>query len=209
MDWLEPYPRRLAYFHDRGPLLATPELLVVHSGATGANVAGYLENPRHPEDAALKTVRLSGRVPRDKLWIVTDARGRRLQLILGRDDVWRRPVSAHFSAPDHANRYHQQVPLSREAWHAGGSVWRPGARTNAISWSVEEAGPANQRTRPPEQRERLRRLAGDLKAINPRLQYWTRHSDIQPGKTDPGPGVLDTWLEGILTYQPRTGVTRC
>lgn len=95
-----------------------------------------------------------------------------------------RMVSAHFSWLPGQQAYVQQVDLDRTAWHAGKS-------TNATSIGIEMSGPWHQMPRDQVELDRLRRLLGDLVAAMPCLTYWVRHSELNPNKSDPGPGLPD------------------
>jgi N-acetyl-anhydromuramyl-L-alanine amidase AmpD len=95
-----------------------------------------------------------------------------------------RMVSAHFSWHPPSGAFVQQVDLTRTAWHAGKS-------TNATSIGIELSGPWHQSPRAPAELARLTRLLGDLLSAMPCLAYWVRHSDLNPNKSDPGPGLLD------------------
>ena len=112
-----------------------------------------------------------------------------------------RKVSAHFSWSGERDAFVQQVDLDREAWHAGGSTIA-GQRANGCSIGIELPGPWLQDPRPQEQLDAFQALIGELCTALPSLQYWTRHSDINAGKKDPGPGfnqdfVDVLWLAGL------------
>ena len=58
--------------------------------------------------------------------------------------------------------------------------------------------------RPAEERDDFRRLLEQLQdAWAGSLRHWCRHSDIDAGKRDPGPGFSADWLEGSgLEWRP-------
>lgn len=163
-----------------GAELREPDLLVMHSGGVGDNLAGYLRDPR----CAPKTPG-ARRCP---------------------DGLWRRTVSAHLAwLPDRrlptGGVLTQGVALSRQAWHAGGSRWRGRGAVNARSIGIELAGPPS-RDRGAEL-EAIREALAVLIVVVPSLRWWCRHSDIQANKSDPGPGLPDDFAAGLLEYAPR------
>lgn len=89
------YPFTPAWWlHNLDPLPEPPTLLMWHSGATGNNVARYLENPvcePHTKGA-----------------------------VLCRDGLWRRYAATHFAATTRNGDFHQMLPLNTEAYGAPG-----------------------------------------------------------------------------------------
>ncbi len=163
-----------------GAALRDPDLLVMHCGSVGDNLAGYLRDPRcAPQTPGAR--RCS-------------------------DGLWRRTVSAHLAwLPDSrlpaGGLLVQGVALSRQAWHAGGSRWRGRGAVNARSIGIELAGPPT-RARGEAETAALREAVSALLVVCPSLRWWTRHSAIQPGKGDPGAGLSDEWAAGLLEYAP-------
>jgi hypothetical protein len=88
-----------------------PDVLVIHSGATGDNVAAYLRDP-----FAKPGTRGASECP---------------------DRIWRRQVCAHVSATTSDGDFVQQCSLLVPCWHAGGSLFRGAGRVNERSLSVE------------------------------------------------------------------------
>lgn len=92
---------------------------------------------------------------------------------------------------DKGGRFVQLVSLRRRAYHAGreGNGWL----------GIALSGPWDQDPRSPEERLDFRLLLEQLRVAwgEPALRWWTRHSDITPGKRDPGPGFDESWLEGL------------
>ena len=101
-----------------------------------------------------------------------------------------RQVSAHFSWLPGQQCYVQQVLLHKQAWHAGRGF-------NDRSIGIEMSGPWHQNPRDPVELDRLRRLLTDLREAMPSLVHWARHSDLNPNKSDPGPGFPDTLPEEV------------
>ena len=149
-DWLPGYDRMLSrYSTSDGEYVEPPDVLVVHSGAIGENVAEYLAKPD-----------LS------------------------------RYVSSHFSWAGKQDRFVQQVPLSHIAWHCRG--------LNGRSIGVELSGPYTQDPRRETERLQLRGLVVTVQAATMgNLKWWCRHSEWSDSKRDPGPGMLDSWLDGL------------
>ncbi len=117
-----------------------------------------------------------------------------------------RIVSAHFAWSSTQNGFAQCVPLNTVAWHAGGSVFQGQKKLNARSVGIELPGPAALKVRPALQRDALRALLSTLQAQIPNLTTITKHSSIQEGKKDPGPGVTDDWFTGLgykLVFTPQ------
>lgn len=116
-----------------------------------------------------------------------------------------RYVSAHFAwdVQRCANAVMvQQVPLIRQAWHAGGSTFMGRKAVNARSIGIELPGPWGEDPRSNEQRLQLRELVRRLCEVFPSLRYVVRHSDIKASKRDPGPGFAWEWLEGLGLEMP-------
>ena len=162
-----------------GPLRRPPDLLVIHSGQSAPGVARYLADPRCEKPKPGEISSDGKRAP-----------GRRLCA----DGKWRRTVSAHFSWTD--GRFYQQEMLTHQAWHAGGSRWRGMGAVNSRSIGIELPGPWDQ-ARPAGQIIVLRMLVESLVEAVPSLRWWVRHSDIDSGKRDPGPGLADDWADGM------------
>lgn len=118
----------------------------------------------------------------------------------GRDLVTaslRMDISYHF-AWDGKDRFVQLVSLSRRAWHAGGvgNHWL----------GVALSGPWDQRKRAEDERLAFVQLVADIReAFAGYVQYWCRHSDIEPAKKDPGPGFTDAWVDGSGLEWRRAG----
>lgn len=99
-------------------------------------------------------------------------------------------------------RFVQLVSLQRRAYHAGreGNDWI----------GIALSGPWDQNPRSEHERVAFRLLMGELWAAfggvlgtaRSHLRYWCRHSDITPGKRDPGPGFeAATWIGGLLEWR--------
>lgn len=100
----------------------------------------------------------------------------------------RMSISYHF-AWNGKDRFVQLVSMTRRAWHAGkeGNHWL----------GIALSGPWHQDPRSELERDCFLALAGSIRdAFGGYLQWWCRHSDITPGKKDPGPGFTDSWVEG-------------
>ena len=97
-----------------------------------------------------------------------------------------RQVSYHLAWSTTLQRIVQLVDLERRAWHAGseGNDWI----------GIGLSGPWNQDPRRDNERVEFMALMPVLMVAVPSLQYWCRHSDITPGKRDPGPGFDDSWI---------------
>ena len=105
-----------------------------------------------------------------------------------------RDVSYHLAHSRKHGKLVQLVALNRRAWHAGrlGNDWL----------GIALAGPYTLNPRPVDEREDFRALLGELVAawraagLAP-LRWWCRHSDLEPGKKDPGLGFTSDWLDGF------------
>lgn len=95
-----------------------------------------------------------------------------------------RMVSAHFAWLPGQDCYVQMVDLDRVAWHAGKAI-------NATAIGIELSGPWHQDPRSAVELDRLSHLLADLVDAMPSLTYWVRHSELNAGKSDPGPGLPD------------------
>jgi len=108
------------------------------------------------------------------------------------DAALRMPISYHLAwdvVPGELDRFVQLVSLQRRAWHAGseGNHWI----------GIALSGPWDQDQRSDYERECFLALAGTLEeAFGGWLRWWCCHSDITPGKTDPGPGFDASWFQG-------------
>lgn len=101
-------------------------------------------------------------------------------------------VSYHAAHHAGLGKIVQLVDLDRRAWHAG---------TVGNDWiGVAVAGPDEQNPRPDSQRDDVRHVVELIKAAVPSVEFWCRHSDIEAKKTDPGPGFLDSWMDGLLVH---------
>lgn len=184
-----------------------PELLVVHSGSVGAWVAEYLSDP-------------IAETPRSTEIFKTDSKratnGRRLC----DDGFWRRVAAAHFcwyygvesklyptlrlgqseGPPPKVHGFVQTASLRREVPGAGGSVCMGRKKwVNAHALHLELPGPALGLTRSDYQLSCWRVLLRNLRDSEALPRLWTRHSDIDLGKRDPGPGFLVEWMDGFGT----------
>lgn len=101
-------------------------------------------------------------------------------------------VSYHCAHHAGLGRIVQLVDLDRRAWHAGaaGNAWI----------GVAVPGPDEQTPRPDSQRDDVREVVRKIKEAVPSVIWWCRHSDIEAGKGDPGPGFLDSWMDGLLVH---------
>lgn len=98
-------------------------------------------------------------------------------------------ISYHFAWSITWVCFVQMVLLNKRAWHAG----REGNGWLGICLPGPWDSPRNEL-----ERQLLRQLVKDLQsAFGGHLKYWTRHSDITPGKKDPGPGFTSEWMEGV------------
>lgn len=100
-----------------------------------------------------------------------------------------RDVSYHFAHSAGKERLVQLVSLRRRAWHAGseGNDWI----------GIGLSGPDEQCPRDIREKTDFMLLIGELQiAFCWSLKWWCRHSDITPGKTDPGPGFTEEWMAG-------------
>jgi N-acetyl-anhydromuramyl-L-alanine amidase AmpD len=104
--------------------------------------------------------------------------------------------SAHLSWSRGVGNIVQSVPLSHIAYHAGGSIFQGRGLVNYRSIGIELPGPWDQ-TRSAAQLERLKRTIAVLLTCINTLKYVIRHSDIDPKKTDPGPGFYWECLDGL------------
>lgn len=172
------------YWAEAGkPFKGPPTLLVVHSGSVAPWVAEYMTNP-------LGVQGQPGAVKVGNRWLRQVAA--HFCWYSGRESKVRRGLVL----PPYKDGFVQQVSLRRQAWHAGGSRCRGRGAVNSRSIGVELPGPASG-PRNPRQRSRFRRLVSDLQAALPSLRHWTRHSDVDRGKRDPGPGFTAEWMDGL------------
>jgi N-acetyl-anhydromuramyl-L-alanine amidase AmpD len=114
-----------------------------------------------------------------------------------------RKVSAHFSFSRSFNGFVQQVGIDNKAWHVG-YPW------NDISIGVEFPGPWDKNPRSKRELEQFSDLLADLCGVNEyglRLRYWTKHSDIDSHKKDPGPGFDDRFVN-LLEVCGMTHISR-
>jgi N-acetyl-anhydromuramyl-L-alanine amidase AmpD len=109
----------------------------------------------------------------------------------------KRGVSYHFAHSHKLGVLIQLVSLRDRAYHA--SV----EGNDAIGIGL--SGPWGQSPRANEERGDFRALVLELQAAFGRaLQWYCRHSDITPGKRDPGPGFLPEWIEDLgFTHDAR------
>lgn len=119
----------------------------------------------------------------------------------GRDLVTaslRMDISYHF-AWNGKDRFIQLVSMSRRAWHAGGvgNHWL----------GIALSGPWNQDPRQEDERLKFRMLVESIvESFAGHIRYWCRHSDIEPGKKDPGPGFTGEWIDGLgLEWRKASG----
>jgi N-acetyl-anhydromuramyl-L-alanine amidase AmpD len=104
-----------------------------------------------------------------------------------------RIASAHLAWSARLRCLVQMVPVSREAMHVGGGVWRGIKRVNPISYGLELPGPWNG-PRDDHQRSELVRAALALRAVDPDLEFWVCHWEIEDDRHDPGPGFKPEWM---------------
>lgn len=103
-------------------------------------------------------------------------------------------ISYHFAwdvERGQPGRFVQLVSLRRRAYHAGreGNDWI----------GIALSGPWDQSPRSDHERGEFVDLVHALSdAFAGHLRWWCRHSDITPGKRDPGPGFdPEDWLGGL------------
>lgn len=154
-----------------------PRVLVVHCGDRRPDLAGYLANPidRAPPDPTDPPAGLSH----------------------CKDGKWRRMVATHGAWAPELQQIVQMVPLDLEAWGTGSSLWRRSV-CQRMALHVELSGPPTQDPRAAVELAELRRFAIGAKELCPTLEWWITHAQIDPEKTDPGPGVPDDWADGVL-----------
>jgi len=171
-DWVP------SYWQQQLPVFATlPDMIVLHSGDVGANVAEYLANPLAEEGA--------------------------VNAVLCSDGKYRRKVGAHFAWSLTRNRFVQQFSLRQEVPGAG-SVPVLGKRVNGHAIQIELSGPYDQNPRSELERNLFQDWVSTLLRYVRSIHYWTRHSDIDAGKHDPGPGFSSDWLNTTgLTWVSR------
>ena len=108
-----------------------------------------------------------------------------------------RKVSTHFSWHGGKGLFVQQVPLTRQAWHVGGSRFLDDPRRpNIYSYGIELPGPWRGE-RDDRQRRFLRALLRQLRCFCGPSPFLTGHEMIDPRKRDPGPGVTASWFQGL------------
>ena len=107
-------------------------------------------------------------------------------------------ISYHFAwdvEPGREGQFVQLVSLQRRAYHAGreGNDWL----------GIALSGPWDQDPRAEHEREAFHRLIWTLvDAFDGTLEWWCRHSDITPGKRDPGPGFdAGAWIGDLLEWK--------
>lgn len=94
-----------------------------------------------------------------------------------------RKISYHFAWSKKHQRLVQMVSLHHRAWHAG-PRWN-----HALGIAL--SGPWSQEPRRQEEMEDLQMLLAELQiAFGGGLTWWRRHSDVEVGKRDPGPGLV-------------------
>lgn len=96
-------------------------------------------------------------------------------------------ISYHFAHSVKHGLLVQMVRCTDRAYHAGpeGNDWL----------GIAITGPDEQEWRPRSEMHDFQLLIEQLqRAFAGTLKYWCRHSDINPGKTDPGPGFDETWM---------------
>lgn len=109
------------------------------------------------------------------------------------DAALRMSISYHFAWDTERGspgRFVQLVSLQRRAYHAGreGNDWV----------GIALSGPWDQNPRTDNERDAfLALVCASQAAFGGTLEGWCRHSDITPGKRDPGPGVDVTWEAGL------------
>jgi hypothetical protein len=113
------------------------------------------------------------------------------------DAALKMSISYHLAwdvAPRTPGRFVQLVSLQRRAYHAGGE---------GNDWiGIALSGPWTQDPRSEREREAFEALLGVLcDSFGGSLRWWCRHSDITPGKRDPGPGFSEEWVGGRLTWR--------
>lgn len=97
-------------------------------------------------------------------------------------------VSAHINWSVTHDGFAQGVGLNRVAWHCGGAKYEGREKLNFCSIGIELPGPANRKVRPKKEIKALEETLDMLLQLVPSLKVAVRHSDIDPKKTDPGPG---------------------
>lgn len=158
------------------PFRYLPTVLVVHCGSKRRALAEYMHNPVDK--------------PRAPLTVVC------------RDGKWRRQVATQWAWRASTETLVQCLSLHLEGWGTGpDAMWR-GYVVQRIAVHVELAGPPEQ-DRVGHQVAELRWCATATKLLLPSVEYWFRHSDCDPAKQDPGPGLPNDCLDGILEYAPR------
>lgn len=118
------------------------------------------------------------------------------------DAALRMDISYHFAwdivpdEPDVPGEFVQLVSLKRRAFHGGieGNDWI----------GVALSGPPEQNPRPEQEGRLFQRLIRDTReAFGGHPMLYCLHSEITPGKRDPGPG-LAKWLDGLgLIHEPK------
>lgn len=106
-----------------------------------------------------------------------------------------RRVSYHLAWSSGLQRFAQLVDLERRAWHASseGNDWL----------GLALSGPWDQDPRRDIERAEFVALMPALMVAVSSLRYWCRHSDITPGKRDPGPGFSEDWIRcSGLVHRP-------
>ena len=104
-------------------------------------------------------------------------------------------ISYHFAWSVEHGVFVQLVSMQRRAYHAGsaGNDWL----------GIAIPGPWDKDPRSPLVKADFQLLVGQIvDAFGGYIQYWTRHSDIEPEKKDPGPGFTADWIEPPLVWVP-------
>jgi len=151
----------------RGSEHITPTLLVLHSGASGNNVARWLHSPVWRETDELRALREAGKT-------------RSGSLRLCRDGFWRRMGAAHINSTSHNGDFTQGEYLDTRSPHAGKSVCQGRGNVNGRSLGLELPAHAGK-----DLLAQFRVLLRGLVQQSNGLVNWTRHKDIKRGKTDP------------------------
>jgi N-acetyl-anhydromuramyl-L-alanine amidase AmpD len=112
----------------------------------------------------------------------------------------RRKVATHFAWSKQHQCIVQQLSLHIRGWGTGGALVG-GRNGNDHCLHLELSGPWQQNPRRDAERRDFAQLVADLRVCVPDLHYWTRHSDVDDRKRDPGPGFPDpSDSEGLASW---------